>query len=915
MPVEQTILDFEAVVFELNHIYYESFKEKYPRPDADAARDTAANLNNRALSFLDLHQPAKAERLWEAALAKDPNHPDSRFNRTLFSVRNGELDGARIIQNIASRSDYALTDEQFLYQELGRNQRLVKRNMAHFILNDYENISHAALSGNELLISGLTEEYSFECDCHIYRVSKKDGELLEKDPMDEIRDLCTWVYGIFLTPDATQAVVFLEDHTAALYDTRNRKILRTSHQHQIEDVQKYRVDFSRDSSLLFMYADQMPSYLIILSTMEIRQMDSFTYVCRPLQGGLLFRGSQTVDGTELHGLWLAKADGRLKNVFRFDRSLETISETRCEPAPFLYYAYKGEESGFYLDEAYQKIGLDKAFFRKIECVRFYAPGLQMIITGSSQMTGSCQTTGSCQITGSFQNTEEGTALLTIWDLLEMREINTIECSSDLWQDQNLLTEFSYFDRNLLLCRMGMSETGKVNWYEVTLPKRPEDIQTAPWRLSHVESYVERLKEEQQIRELLEQFKKFWFTDKDYYSALNIYRECGQFTAFSGSPESEKMEELLEERFTKTGLKAVLPAGEVLNPPEFCLEKGVECIPIDYMDYAIFNPDRPQEGIRKTYRKGEQGHTYKVPENTCHICLRQKRFYTFTEDLACTVFDMFGKKIEEFPGVPAAFPGVPAAFDDEKTGSLSRITRMFRGIRKSPRKKPVFMDLDRYGENLLYLRCDQWLVQRNLATGSEEPLRECVMGEIGKYMSDNSFAVPRIERENEYCPDDPDKSPCVTYIDCYSIDGSHYLRSYYELDPDRQKHLKNLSLRTDQSHINMIAEADGRDPETHEAIRIYRIIRAYGIDEGLQWIKKPSEKLDILFLPGGNIICGQTEDEVWIRSIRGDYPAPDFSLAVRASRVLFRPDGRELYILLQENGREIWKVFQLEFEYG
>ena len=84
-----------------------------------------------------------------------------------------------------------------------------------------------------------------------------------------------------------------------------------------------------------------------------------------------------------------------------------------------------------------------------------------------------------------------------------------------------------------------------------------------------------------------------------------------------------------------------------------------------------------------------------------------------------------------------------------------------------------MDLDLYGKNMLYLRSDQWLVQRNLATGSEEPLRECVMCEIGKYMSDNSFAVPRIERENAYCPDDPDKSPCVTYIDCYSIDGSHY----------------------------------------------------------------------------------------------------------------------------------------------
>lgn len=897
LPVEERVLDFEAVVFELKHIYFESFREEYPRPNADAARDTAANLNNRALSFLDLHQPARAEKLWEAALAKDPNHPDSRFNRTLFNVRAGKSDGGQVLQYIASRSDYVLSDEQFLYQELGKNQRISKKNMARFGLHS-EDISHAALSGNDLLIAGVTEKYSYECDYHIYKVRKKDGSLLEIDPMDEIRDLCQWVYGIFLNPDAALAVVFLEDQTVALYDTRTRRIVRTSARHPIEDVQEYRVEFSRDSSMLFMYADRHPSYLIILPTMAIREVVGLTYVCRPLQGGFLFRGSQTVAGTEMQSLWLVKADGHPQNVFRFERPLETISENRCEPAPFLYYAFKDEDSGFYLDETYQKIDLDKEFFRKMECVRFYAPGLQMIITGSGQ------------------NTET----LTVWDLSEKKELSTVECTSDLWQDQNLLTEFSYFDRNLLLCKMGRNEMADVNWYEITLPKRPEDIRTASWRLSHVESFVERLKEEQAIRELHEQFRKYWFTDADYHSALKIFRECGQLTAFSGSPESVKMEELLEKKFTKSGLRAVLPAGEVLSPPEFCLESGVECVCMDVIYYALFNPDKPQEGIRKVLSEGDRGNLYEFPEETRHVFLRGEHFYAFTEDLACTEYDQFGEKIKEFPGVAA---------DDEKSGSsplgplsrgslsrgpLSRLTRMFRGSGQSPRPKPVLMDLDYYGQNLLYLRSDQWLVQRNLATGSEEPLRECAMGEIGRYLSRDSFIVPRIERENAYCPDDPDKSPYVTYIDRYDLEGSHYLRDSYELNYDRQKHLHNLSLRMNQNRTSLIAEADGRDPETHEPIRITKIIRAYGREDALEFIKKPSEKLDLIFLPGGEIICGHTEDEVWIRSLRNNYTTPDFSIAVQASRVLFRPDGRYLYILLQEDGREVWKAFRLEFEY-
>lgn len=70
--------------------------------------------------------------------------------------------------------------------------------------------------------------------------------------------------------------------------------------------------------------------------------------------------------------------------------------------------------------------------------------------------------------------------------------------------------------------------------------------------------------------------------------------------------------------------------------------------------------------------------------------------------------------------------------------------------------------------------------------------------------------------------------------------------------------------------------------------------------------------ETILFPEGEILCGRTEDEIWIRDLKSDSLAPAFSCKIRASRILLRPDGRELYAEVTENGSTLWKVFRLQF---
>ena len=75
---------FHGIKKRLLEIYRELTDNDYEDIDFSGLSDSAENLNNRALSFLDLRQEEDAEKCWETALAKNPDHTESVINNILF---------------------------------------------------------------------------------------------------------------------------------------------------------------------------------------------------------------------------------------------------------------------------------------------------------------------------------------------------------------------------------------------------------------------------------------------------------------------------------------------------------------------------------------------------------------------------------------------------------------------------------------------------------------------------------------------------------------------------------------------------------------------------------------------------------------------------------------------------------------
>ncbi len=102
--------DYEKL---LKDVYRDITGGEYDRPDPDTAENTADTLNNRALSFIDLNQPDKAEQLWEQGLAGAPDHSESIYNKGLFLWRSGRIDDVELLSRInGTKDDKSEKDEK-----------------------------------------------------------------------------------------------------------------------------------------------------------------------------------------------------------------------------------------------------------------------------------------------------------------------------------------------------------------------------------------------------------------------------------------------------------------------------------------------------------------------------------------------------------------------------------------------------------------------------------------------------------------------------------------------------------------------------------------------------------------------------------------------------------------------------------
>jgi len=93
-------MDFKRLGDQLRMCYRHYRREEYPRPLWPPIMPGADELNNRALSLLDLGKPQAARRCWKDALTRDPFHPQSTYNLLMLAWRNGEITDLPVIQQL-----------------------------------------------------------------------------------------------------------------------------------------------------------------------------------------------------------------------------------------------------------------------------------------------------------------------------------------------------------------------------------------------------------------------------------------------------------------------------------------------------------------------------------------------------------------------------------------------------------------------------------------------------------------------------------------------------------------------------------------------------------------------------------------------------------------------------------------------
>ena len=94
-----------AVVEPLKEIFQKVTKHPFPDTTPKAVDAAADNLNNSAVSLIDLGKRQEAVKLWEEALQSDSQHPESIFNLGLVYWRAGGVSDDRFLRRLKDIAD------------------------------------------------------------------------------------------------------------------------------------------------------------------------------------------------------------------------------------------------------------------------------------------------------------------------------------------------------------------------------------------------------------------------------------------------------------------------------------------------------------------------------------------------------------------------------------------------------------------------------------------------------------------------------------------------------------------------------------------------------------------------------------------------------------------------------------------
>ncbi|GAA2096637.1 protein kinase domain-containing protein [Actinomadura alba] len=112
----------------LSRIHTDETGRPYPRPEPVAARLRADELNNRALSLLDLGRREESDAAFQEALAVDPQHPEATYNAGVLHWRAGRITDERLVRDLGAV--YASTGESARAGHLLANVHLERGDLA-----------------------------------------------------------------------------------------------------------------------------------------------------------------------------------------------------------------------------------------------------------------------------------------------------------------------------------------------------------------------------------------------------------------------------------------------------------------------------------------------------------------------------------------------------------------------------------------------------------------------------------------------------------------------------------------------------------------------------------------------------------------------------------------------------------------
>ena len=209
---EERPREFDDIIESLQDIYLQVSGFRYPREAPDAKSLLAVDLNNRALSLLDLEEEEKAEEYLEEAVAADPHCTGALINLYLLRLHKNKSSLARLLIETESlleidreivsfyRGKISLEQGGFLEEaiqeveiatrQFSQNKELLR--LQAMLLERLGRYEEAAAIFEELIaieLPACKDIYHLGC-CYLQRGKKKKA--------DEI-----WEKGLAHYPDAT----------------------------------------------------------------------------------------------------------------------------------------------------------------------------------------------------------------------------------------------------------------------------------------------------------------------------------------------------------------------------------------------------------------------------------------------------------------------------------------------------------------------------------------------------------------------------------------------------------------------------------------------------------------------------------------------------------------------------------------